>query len=61
MFAICEDETGQEIAIDKLVWDYMERFEETPAKLKFICYGTLNCINEEKIPIRYGKLFWGNK
>ena len=51
---------GQEIAIDKLVWEYLERFEEIPAKLKFICYGTLNYINEEKIPIRYGKLFRGN-
>jgi len=52
MFAICEDETGQEIAIDKLVWDYLERFEQLPAKLKFVCYGTLNYINQEKIPIR---------
>ena len=50
MFAICEDETGQEIAIDKLVWDYLERFEQLPAKLKFVYWATSNVVTDEKIP-----------
>jgi len=55
-YAICEDSNGNEIAMHESMWIHLEKFNQTmksdhPLKLKFTSYGTVNYVNEERIPI----------